>query len=151
MPCGLGARDTLRLEAGMCLYDHDIDEKITPFEARLNFVVKFGENEFIGRSSLIRQRDEGVAQLRVGLRMIDRAIPRMRCELWKNGQRIGTLTSGTFSPLLKCCIAMGYVSPEYAKEDTVLEVKIRGRLYKARVVSMPFYDPDKYGVRRKSV
>jgi len=151
MPCGLGARDTLRLEAGMCLYGHDIDEKITPFEARLNFVVKFGENDFIGRSTLIRQRDEGVAQLRVGLRMIDRAIPRMRCELWKNGQRVGTLTSGTFSPLLRYGIAMGYVSPEYAKEDTVLEVKIRKRLYNARVVSMPFYDPDKYGRRRKSV
>jgi aminomethyltransferase len=150
-PCGLGARDTLRLEAGMCLYGQDLDEHITPFEARLNFVVKFGDNDFIGRAALLKQRDEGVTQQLVGLRMIDRAVPRIRSELWKNGQRIGTLTSGTFSPLLKYGIGMGYVSPEYAKEGTVFEVKIRKRLYQASVVSMPFYDADTYGMRRKNI
>jgi aminomethyltransferase len=150
-PCGLGARDTLRLEAGMCFYGQDLDEKITPFEARINFVVKFNENDFIGRSALLKQRNEKIPQLRVGLRMIDRAIPRMGNTLWKEGQRIGTLTSGTISPLLRYGIGMGYVSPEYAKEDTVLEVKIRERFYKARVVQMPFYNPEKYGMKRKTI
>lgn len=149
-PCGLGARDTLRLEAGMCLYGNDIDENITPFEAGLNFVVKFGKNNFIGRLALMRLKEDGVTQLRVGLSMIDRAVPRKGYEVWKDGRRIGSLTSGTFSPLLRYGIAMGYVHPEYAKENTVLEIKIRGRLSKARVVSMPFYDPNRYGLRRKS-
>ena len=150
-PCGLGARDTLRLEAGMCLYGQDIDETITPFEARLNFVVKFRDTDFIGQSALQRQRDEGVVQLRVGIKMIDRAVPRMRCELWKDGEMIGTLTSGTYSPLIKKGIGMGYVRSEYAKENTLLKVKIRERLYKAQVVSMPFYDPNHFGIKRKQV
>lgn len=149
-PCGLGARDTLRLEAGMCLYGNDIDENRTPFEAGLNFAVKFGKSDFIGRLALMRLKEDGVAQLRVGLSMIDRAIPRRGCEVWKDGREIGSLTSGTFSPLLRYGIAMGYVLPEYAKENTVLEVKVRGRLFKARVVSMPFYDPNRYGLKRKS-
>lgn len=150
-PCGLGARDTLRLEAGMCLYGNDIGEKTTPFEARLDFVVKFEKNDFIGRQELIKQRERGVDRIRVGLKMLDRAIPRKGGELRKDGRKIGSITSGTFSPLLRRGIAMGYLLPEYAQQDTKVEVKIRGNLYGAKVVSMPFYDTSRYGSRRKSI
>jgi len=148
-PCGLGARDTLRLEAGMCLYGNDIDEKTTPLEARLDFAVKFEKASFIGREALLRQKEEGIKRARIGLRMIDRAIPRQGCKIWKDGKEVGYLTSGTFSPLLKCGIAMGYVSTDYMLEGNLLEVEVRDKLFKAEVVKMPFYDMDKYGWRRK--
>jgi len=149
-PCGLGARDTLRLEAGMNLYGNDIDEDTTPFEAELDFVVKLDNGDFIGRTALAKQKEESVSKRRVGLKMIDRAVPRQGCEVYKRDERIGVLTSGTFSPLLKYGIAMGYVRPEDADEGEILEVKIRQRLCKAEVVKMPFYDTKKYGWNRKS-
>lgn len=99
-PCGLGARDTLRLEAGMCLYGNDIDEETTPLEARLDFAVKFEKPSFIGREALLRQKEEGIKKARIGLRLIDRAIPREGGKVWKDGKEVGYLTSGTFSPLL---------------------------------------------------
>ncbi len=149
-PCGLGARDTLRLEAGMNLYGNDIDEDITPFEAELDFVVKLDNGDFIGRTALAKQKEESVSKRRVGLKMIDRAVPRQGCEVYKRDERVGVLTSGTFSPLLKYGIAMGYVRPEDADEGEILQVKIRQRLCKAEVVKMPFYDTKRYGWKRKS-
>jgi aminomethyltransferase len=149
-PCGLGARDTLRLEAGMNLYGHDIDEDTTPFEAGIDFVAKLDNGAFIGRSALAKQKEEGVLKLRVGLKMIDRAIPRQGCEVYKHGKQVGVLTSGTYSPLLKKGIALGYLPPEDAQEGEVVQVKIRTRLCKAEVVATPFYDTDIYGWRRKS-
>ena len=98
-PCGLGARDTLRLEAGMCLYGNDIGENTTPLEARLGFVVKFKKENFIGKDALLKQKAEGVKRKRVGLRMLEKSIPRPNYEVWKNGQIIGRVTSGTFSPV----------------------------------------------------
>jgi aminomethyltransferase len=148
-PCGLGARDTLRLEAGMNLYGNDIDEDTTPFEAELDFVVKLDNGDFIGRTALAKQKEESVSKRRVGLKMIDRAVPRQGCEVYKLDECVGVLTSGTFSPLLKYGIAMGYVRPEDADEGEILEVKIRQRLCKAEVVKMPFYDTKKYGWNRK--
>jgi aminomethyltransferase len=149
-PCGLGARDTLRLEAGMNLYGNDIDEDTTPFEAELDFVVKLDNGDFIGRTALAKQKQESVSKRRVGLKMIDRAVPRQGYEVYKRDERVGVLTSGTFSPLLKYGIAMGYVRPEDADEGAILKVKIRQRLCKAEVVKMPFYDTKKYGWKRKS-
>lgn len=150
-PCGLGARDTLRLEAGMCLYGNDIDEKTTPLEAKLDFVIKFEKPSFIGREALLRQKEEGIKKARIGLKMLDRAIPREGCKLLKDGEEIGYLTSGTYSPLMKYGIGMGYVPVNSSLENSILEVEIRDNLFKAEVVKMPFYDADKYGWRRKNL
>lgn len=149
-PCGLGARDTLRLEAGMCLYGNDIDENTTPLEARLRFVVKFKKENFIGKDALLKQKAEGVKRKRVGLRMLEKSIPRLHYEVWKNGLMIGRVTSGTFSPVLECGIAMAYVPTEHAVENSTVMVKIRDKLVKAEVVKFPFYDPTEYGYRRQN-
>lgn len=149
-PCGLGARDTLRLEAGMCLYGNDIDEETTPLEAKLDFAVKFEKLSFIGREALFKQKEEGIKKARVSLKMVDRAVPREGARVWLNGKEVGYLTSGTFSPLLKYGIAMGYVSVDYAVEGSILEVEVRNSRFRAEVVKMPFYDVEKYGARRKT-
>ncbi|MCS7385679.1 MAG: glycine cleavage system aminomethyltransferase GcvT [archaeon GB-1867-005] len=146
--CGLGARDTLRLEAGLVLYGNDIDEATTPLEAKLEWVVKFEKGEFIGREALMKQAEEGLKRIRVGLKMIDRGIPRQHYEIYSGEEKIGTITSGTYSPLLKVGIAMGYVKPQYAEPKTQVEVVIRGKRAKAEIVDWPFYDPTAYGRRR---
>jgi aminomethyltransferase len=145
-PCGLGARDTLRLEAGMCLYGNDIDENITPLEAGLSFVVKLQKNNFIGKQVLQKQKEGGVKKKRVGIKMTEKGIPRPHLEVWKDGKGIGAVTSGTMSPLLKCGIAMAYVQVEYAIEGDIVTVKIRDKQVKGTIVKMPFYQrraPDK--------
>ena len=149
-PCGLGARDTLRLEAGLCLYGNDIDEETTPLEARLSFVVKFDKGEFIGKQALLKQREEGIKKRRVGIVMIDRGIPRAKFEIYREEQKIGYVTSGTFSPLLRKGIAMGYVQKEHAKEETEITIKMRRKNAKAKIVKFPLYDAEKYGYRRKT-
>ncbi len=146
--CGLGARDTLRLEAGLVLYGNDIDENTTPLEAKLEWVVKFEKGEFIGREALMKQAEEGLKRIRVGLKMIDRGIPRQHYEIYSGEEKIGTITSGTYSPLLKVGIAMGYVKPQYAEPKTQVEVVIRGKRAKAEIVDWPFYDPTAYGRKR---
>jgi len=149
-PCGLGARDTLRLEAGLCLYGNDIDETTTPLEARLSFVVKFYKEKFIGKEKLLNQKNEGVKRKRVGVKMMDPGIPRPGFEIYSdNNELIGKLTSGTFSPLLKCGIGMGYVKTSEAKTGNIVKIKIRKRLAKAEIVSFPFYNPERYGWKRK--
>jgi len=144
-PCGLAARDTLRLEAGFCLYGNELDEETTPIEAGLRFGVKFDDREFIGKEALLRQVREGVKKIRVGLRMTERGIPRKGMGILKNGKEIGYVTSGTLSPLLKVGIAMGYVPPEYSRVGERVEISIRGRLAKAEIVKFPFYDKRRYG------
>jgi len=149
-PCGLGARDTLRLEAGMCLYGNDIDETTTPLEAGIGFVVKLKKDSFIGKDALVKQKTEGIKKRRVGLRMLEKGIPRPQQEVWKQGERIGQVTSGTFSPILKCGISMAYVSTQHANEGEKVEVKIRDKLVEAEIVKFPFYDPAQYGHGRKT-
>ncbi|MEM3617201.1 MAG: glycine cleavage system aminomethyltransferase GcvT [Candidatus Bathyarchaeia archaeon] len=150
-PCGLGARDTLRLEAGLCLYGNDIDESITPLEARLSFVVKFQKDSFIGKSALLKQKEEGIEKRRVGLQMIEKGIPRQGFQIYdEKGENIGQVTSGTFSPLLKCGIAMAYIQTPYAQEGNIVNVEIRGKMAKAKVVPFPFYATEKYGYKRKT-
>jgi len=149
-PCGLGARDTLRLEAGMCLYGNDIDETTTPLEAAIGFVVKLEKEDFIGKNVLSKQKTEGVKRKRVGIRMLETGIPRKGYEVFKNGQKIGTVTSGTFSPLLKYGIAQAYVASEYATVGDKVEVKIRGNAAEGEMVKFPFYDPTQYGYARKT-
>jgi aminomethyltransferase len=149
-PCGLGARDTLRLEAGMCLYGNDIDEDITPLEARLGFVVKFDKGDFIGKEALLKQKSEGSRRKRVGIQMLESGIPRPHYGIFKNVEEVGRVTSGTFSPLLKQGIAMGYVSKKYAVPGEKVTVKIRDKHNKGEIIKLPFYDPAKYGYRRKT-
>jgi len=148
-PCGLGARDTLRLEAGLCLYGNDIDENTTPLEAGLNFVVKLQKDNFIGKEALLKQKTEGVRRKRIGLRMIEQGVPRQGFELYdEEGAKIGYLTSGTFSPLLKCGVGMGYVETSHAQEGKIVKVKIREKLVTGKIAAFPLYDPEKYGYKR---
>lgn len=150
-PCGLGARDTLRLEAGLCLYGNDIDENTTPLEARLSFVVKFQKADFIGKEKLLNQKNEGIKRKRVGVQMIERGVPRPKFEIYNSeGEKIGYVTSGTFSPLLKRGIAMARVQTSQSREGNVVNVKIRGKLAKGRIVRFPVYDVEKYGYKRKA-
>jgi aminomethyltransferase len=150
-PCGLGARDTLRLEAGMCLYGNDIDESTTPLEARLRFVVKFQKGNFIGKDALLKQKNEGIKRKRVGIQMIERGIPRPSFEIYDNkGEKIGYVTSGTYSPLLKYGVGMAYIQTAQAQKGNLVNVKIRNRLTKGKIVSFPFYDTEKYGYKRKT-
>ncbi len=148
-PCGLGARDTLRLEAGMCLYGNDINEDTTPLEAKLTFTVRFEKDNFIGKDALVKQKDEGLKRIRVGLRMLKRGIPRQGYGIFLDGEKIGHVTSGTFSPVLQCGIGMGYVPPEHAAIGTQMDIKIRKSFQGAEIVRMPFYDTTTYGWQRK--
>lgn len=149
-PCGLGARDTLRLEAGMCLYGNDINENTTPLEAKLTFTVSFEKDNFIGKDALLKQKDEGLKRIRVGLQMLKRGIPRHGYEIFLDGKEIGHVTSGTFSPLLQYGVGMGYVPPEHAAIGTQVDIKIRKSFFSAEIVKMPFYDTTRYGWQRKT-
>jgi aminomethyltransferase len=150
-PCGLGARDTLRLEAGLCLYGNDIDEETTPYEARISFVVKLHKADFYGKEALVKQKMEGVKRKRVGLKMLEPGIPRAGSEVHLEERRIGHVTSGTFSPLLKIGIAMAYVESDYAKTGTTVRVQIRNRSTKAEVARFPLYNAEQYGYYRKKI
>ena len=139
-PIGLGARDTLRLEMGFCLYGNDLDDTTSPIEAGLGWITKFvdGKN-FTNRSMLEKQKAEGTVRKLVGFEMIDRGIPRHGYELTTaEGDKIGVVTSGTMSPIRKIGIGMGYVKPEYSKIGTEICIDMRGRKLKAIVVKPPF-------------
>ena len=139
-PIGLGARDTLRLEMGFCLYGNDLDNTTSPIEAGLGWITKFIEGkEFINRPMLEKQKAEGVTRKLVGFEMVDRGIPRHGYELVNSdGEKIGIVTSGTMSPTRKIGIGMGYVKPEYGKAGTEICIDMRGRKLKAVVVKPPF-------------
>lgn len=137
-PCGLGARDTLRLEMGYCLYGNDIDDTTTPLEAGLGWVTKLGKGDFVGRAALLRQKDAGVPRRLVGIELLDRGIPRHGYPIWAGGEAVGHVTSGTMSPTLKKAVGMGYVPTALAAEGTAIEVEIRDRRVAARVVKFPF-------------
>ncbi len=138
-PCGLGARDTLRLEAGLPLYGHELAEDISPLEARLEFAVKFDKGEFVGRDALLAQQRQGLTRVRVGLELEGRRIAREGAEIQADGRTIGKVTSGTFAPTLQKVIAMGFVPPAYAEPGTAVTVLVRGHAVPARVVALPFY------------
>jgi len=146
--CGLGARDTLRIEAGLPLYGNELNEDITPYEARIDFIVKLNKGtDFLGKGILAEQASKGVSRIRIGF-VAERGIPRKGYAIEVNGNEVGHVTSGTFSPLLKKGIGMGYVHKEYDVEGLEIYIKARGRKMIARVKMWPFYDPAKYGFRR---
>ena len=139
-PIGLGARDTLRLEMGFCLYGNDLNDTTSPIEAGLGWITKFvdGKN-FTNRAELERQKKEGVSRKLVGFEMIDRGIPREHYKLLNtDGEEIGEVTSGTMSPTRKIGIGLGYVKPEYSKNGTDILIDMRGRKLKAVVQKPPF-------------
>jgi aminomethyltransferase len=139
IPCGLGARDTLRLEAAMRLYGNDIDDTTTALEADLNWIVGWKKDEFIGLDALRRQKESGVRRKIVGFAMIDRAIARHGHLVMRGDEQVGHVTSGTQTPYLKKAIGMAYVPTEMSGLGTEFDIDIRGRRARAIVVAMPFY------------
>ena len=137
-PVGLGARDTLRLEMGYCLYGHDIDRTTNPIEAGLGWITKTGKGEFVGREAITRVQHDGAARKLVGFALGDRAFPRQGYALSAAGEPTGSVTSGTFSPVLERGIGMGYVAAAHAAPGTRLAVTIRERQIPADVVPLPF-------------
>lgn len=138
-PAGLGARDTLRLEKAYPLYGHELDDTTTPLEAGLEWVTKLSKGAFLGRESLLRQKQEGVKRKLVGIEMTEPGIARSHYPILKQGQTIGAVTSGTKSPTLGRSIALGYVPAAEAGIGNEVAVGIRGRRPGARIVSLPFY------------
>jgi aminomethyltransferase len=136
---GLGARDTLRLEAAMRLYGNDIDETTTALEADLGWIVGWNKAAFLGAEVLRAQREHGVSKRIVGFEVIDRAIARHGHEVFVDGVRAGVVTSGTQTPYLKKAIGMAYVPPDVAEPGREVEVDVRGRRVRARTVALPFY------------
>ena len=140
LPCGLGARDTLRLEASMPLYGHELSDKIDPLSAGLSFVVKL-DKPFIGRDALLAKGEPKC--VRVGLKAIDRGVLREHQDIYLGEEKVGVTSSGTMIPGKRQSFAMGYVAREHAEIGTILEVDVRGRRVKAEIVPMPFYNAAK--------
>ena len=137
-PIGLGARDTLRLEMGFCLYGNDIDDTTSPIEAGLGWITKFTK-DFTNRAAIEKQKTEGVSKKLVGFEMVDRGIPRHDYQIADgNGNTIGKVTSGTQSPTLNIALGMGYVNKEFAKSDSEIFIMIRDKAIKAKVCKIPF-------------
>lgn len=155
-PCGLGARDSLRMEAGYPLYGHEIEEDINPIEASL-FFPPFAHIDkkswFIGKARLLEIKDKTPEKVRVAFVMEGKRPPRQGYEIHvkkgEGSEKIGHVVSGTYSPILDKGIGMGFVKPEYSKNDTEVYIQIRNKLIKAVVKPIPLYDPDKYGHARK--
>ena len=138
-PCGLGARNTLRMESAMPLYGHEIDASINPFEAVLDWVVKLTKPEFIGRTALGKAREQGIKRKLIGFEMTERGIARDGCEMISNGIGVGWVTSGGPSPTLNKNLGMCYLPLELAEPGKKIEVLIRGRAVAAQTIAMPFY------------
>jgi glycine cleavage system T protein (aminomethyltransferase) len=139
IPCGLGARDTLRLEAAMRLYGNDIDETTTAIEADLAWTVGWNKADFIGREALVEQRAKGAARKLVGFEMLDRGIARHGYPVVSGGRTVGIVTSGTQTPFLKKAIGMAYVPIDVSRPNSEIDIDVRGRTLRARVIPLPFY------------
>ncbi|MDL2248853.1 glycine cleavage system aminomethyltransferase GcvT [Tyzzerella sp. OttesenSCG-928-J15] len=137
IPCGLGARDTLRLEAGMPLYGHEMSDEINPVEAGLKFAVKMQKDDFVGKAALSEIGDSG--RTRVGIKITGKGIAREDSDILVNGEVVGKTTSGTHAPYLGYPIAMGYVKNEHSQVGTAIVINVRGRMIEAEIVEMPFY------------
>jgi aminomethyltransferase len=139
IPCGLGARNTLRLEAGMCLYGHEIDDTTTPWEAGLGWICKLEKGPFLGSDVLARQQQSGLERKLVGFEMLDKRIARDGYPVLIGGREAGRVTSGCPSPFLKKNIGMAYVPPAAAAIGTEIGISIRGQSAPARIIALPFY------------
>ncbi len=140
VPCGLGARDTLRFEAALPLYGQELSPEISPLEAGIGFAVKLNKHvDFIGKKALLKQKEEGVKRKLVGIEMIGRGIPRTGYPVYKDEKKIGEVTTGTQSPTLKKNIGLALVDAGFAVPDTEVDVELRGKRIRAKVVAIPFY------------
>ncbi|HKQ78732.1 MAG TPA: glycine cleavage system aminomethyltransferase GcvT [Blastocatellia bacterium] len=139
LPCGLAARNTLRLEAKMALYGNDIDNTITVLEADLGWICKLNKGEFIGRESLVRQKEEGLTRKLIGFEVTDKGIARDHYPIFLNGREAGVVSSGSHAPYLKKNIGLGYLPIEHTGIGTEFEIDVRGRKLSAQVVQTPFY------------
>ena len=139
LPCGLAARNTLRLEAGMALYGNDIDDTTTLLEANLGWICKLDKGDFIGREALAQQKQEGVKRKLVGFEVTERGIARNHQDVVINGERVGQVTSGSPAPFLKKNIGLAYVPVEFANVGQQIQVNVRGKLVGAQIVKTPFY------------
>ena len=140
LPCGLGARDTLRFEAALPLYGQEISADISPLEAGLNRFVKLDKADFIGWDALAKQAEEGLTRRLVGFEMVERGIPRSHYDVQKDGNPVGFVTTGSFSPTLKKNIGLALVESAYAEDGTELDIVIRDKPVKAQVIPIPFYN-----------
>ncbi len=139
VPVGLGARDTLRFEAALPLYGQEISGEITPLEAGLNRFVKLGKVSFTGKEALQEQIAKGLKRKLVGFEMVERGIPRSHYEVKINGKTEGFVTTGSYSPTLKRNIGMALINSEYAIEENLIDIEIRNKCVKAKIISLPFY------------
>ncbi len=139
LPCGLAARNTLRLEAGMALYGNELDESTTLLEANLGWICKLDKGDFIGREALARQKQEGVKRKLAGFEVVERGIARGHQDVVVAGQRVGTVTSGSPAPFLKKNIGFAYLPVEFANVGQEIQIDVRGKLVGAQVVKAPFY------------
>jgi aminomethyltransferase len=137
-PIGLGARDTLRLEMGFCLYGNDIDQATHPLEAGLGWLTKLDKGDFIGREAILKAKERGLTRKLAGFILNEKAFPRHGYELRSNGSPVGSVTSGTFSPILDKGIGMGYIETQYTRPGHEIGVVIRGRQFPATVTKLPF-------------
>jgi aminomethyltransferase len=136
-PIGLGARDSLRMEKKMCLYGNDIDQTTNPLEAGLGWITKLDKGDFIGKDVLVKIKEEGLNRRLVAFVLQDNGFPRKGCEIYKDGNMVGSVTSGTVSPILEKGIGLGYVSKDDSKIGTTIEIKIRDNLIPAEIVKPP--------------
>lgn len=140
VPAGLGARDTLRFEAGLPLYGQELSAEISPLEAGIGFAVKVNkETEFIGKQALAKQKEQGVPRKLAGIEMIDKGIPRTGYPVYAGGRQVGSVTTGTQSPTLKKNIGLVLIDSSTAAEGTELEIEVRGKRLKGKVIATPFY------------
>ncbi|MFQ5901552.1 MAG: glycine cleavage system aminomethyltransferase GcvT [Thermodesulfobacteriota bacterium] len=142
-PCGLGARDTLRQEMCYPLYGHELKENINPLEAGLGWVIKFDKGSFVGKEALVESQRRGIKRRLIGLKMLDKGIPRADYRLFFEGKEVGYVTSGSMSPSLRIAIGIGFVESPFSNTNQEFFVEIRGRLARARVVKTPFFQPKK--------
>jgi aminomethyltransferase len=138
-PCGLGCRDTLRLEMGYPLYGNDMDETTTPFEASLDFAVDLAKDDFIGRRAMMQKKEDGLSRKLIGFELLQRGVPRHGHPIVSDGTEIGVVTSGNHSPSLNKGIGMGFVQTQFAEEGGKILIDIRGNPVPAVIVERPFY------------
>jgi glycine cleavage system T protein (aminomethyltransferase) len=139
LPCGLAARNTLRLEAGMALYGNDIDDTTTLLEANLGWICKLDKGDFVGREALAQQKQEGVKRKLIGFEVTERGIARDHQDVIINGERVGQVTSGSPAPFLKKNIGLAYIPVEFANMGQEIQIDVRGKLVGAQIVKTPFY------------
>jgi len=137
-PIGLGARDSLRLEKKMCLYGNDIDQTTNPIEATLGWITKLDNDNFIGKEAILKIKEDGINRKLVAFVLNDSGFPRKDYEIYKDGDQIGQVTSGTVSPILEKGIGLGYVNKEFSKIDTEIEIKVRNKFISAKIIKPPF-------------